>query len=129
MKLTKQKLKQIIKEELTKILKEGACSRPCCSADGCYGPMKSKQLYKDARKKIKNLGPALSPDQIQDLANTDLIALAVYVNLIHEPHPGILSQNIRQAYEQSADSSWEAHKADVQKTLVAMRKKQFGSIS
>ena len=106
MKITKSQLKQIIKEEMQSVLKE-------------YGPMKSKRLYRDAREKIKNLGPALSPSQIQDLANTDRITLAVYDNLIRERHPGILSQNIRQAYEQNADflPSWEEHIANVQKAL------------
>ena len=132
MKITRKQLRQIIKEDLGLLesdsdsdgkLSPEELRRMADDLEGGVGPMKSKRLYKDAREKIKNLGPALSPDQIQDLANTDLTALAVYDNLIHEPHPGILSQNIRQAYEQSDDfiMSWEEHKEDVQNTLASIK--------
>lgn len=132
MKITRKQLRLVINEELRLLevdtdddgkLSPDELRHLADDLEGGVGPMKSKRLYKDAREKIKNLGLALSPEQIQDLASTDLTALAVYDNLIHEPHPGILSQNIRQAYDQSDDftMSWEEHKEDVQNTLASIK--------
>ena len=137
MKITRKQLRLVINEELRLLevvdtdddgkLSPEELRRMADDLDGGVGPMKSKRLYKDAREKIKNLGLALSPDQIQDLANTDPTALAVYDNLIQDSHPGILSQNIRQAYDQSDDftMSWEEHKENVQNTLASIKVREI----
>ena len=108
MKISKTKLRQIIMEELQTALQES-------------GPMAAKRAWREGSQKIRAMGLALNDTQIEDLAQNDRATLGVYDALLQTIHPGVMTQDIRTAYEDpafGATRSWEDYQDYVRNTLI-----------